>query len=205
MPQPPMLDRPRPYDGAVSDDVAEAKTPFKLSQLDLGSITPKSDANKKREPAGISPSPPDDPEQPDMIQLLQQMQKVKQSKENKRRKGEIAAKAKGVASGVRRNASKQIEEAKSSQEKLAAEHRSALESLRVALEEEASRASSLLSEQRRAMKEAVGALQEKYDEVTKVQAQVELLGEYMLKHFPVVRGHVSAQIHNKVNETGAFS
>ncbi|CAM9597907.1 unnamed protein product, partial [Hapterophycus canaliculatus] len=41
----------------------------------------------------------------------------------------------------------------------------------------------------------------KYDEDAKVQAQVEHLADYMRKHFPVVRGHVAAQMDNKVKET----
>ncbi|CAM9597836.1 unnamed protein product, partial [Hapterophycus canaliculatus] len=158
MPRLPMLDKPSPCDGALGDSVAEPETPFKLSQLDLGSIGKKSRASK-REAASPAFDDDDDPrEEAQMIQLLQQMQKVKQSKENKRRKGEIAAKAKAVASSVRRNASTRVEEAKSTQEKLAADKRSTLECLRVALEEETSLASALLSEQRRAMKGAVDAL-----------------------------------------------
>lgn len=46
---------------------------------------------------------------------------------------------------------------------------------------------------------------QKYDEAVKVQAQVELLGEYMREHFSVVRGHVAVQVDNKVKETGWFS
>lgn len=61
MPQPPMLDRPPASDGALSNsNVEETKTPFKLSQLDLGSIGRKSGA-KKREAAAAALEDDDDP------------------------------------------------------------------------------------------------------------------------------------------------
>jgi len=41
-----------------------------------------------------------------------------------------------------------------------------------------------------------------YDNAAKVQAQVELLRDYMRQHFQVMRSHVMAQVDAKIIETG---
>ncbi|CAN0002597.1 unnamed protein product [Ectocarpus fasciculatus] len=206
MPLLSMRDNQPPADGATSDRTAVAKTPtpFKLSQLDLGSIGSgkKTSAKKRAADTATASDDDEDPrEEAQMIQLLQQMQRVKQSKENRRKKGEISAKAKAVAAGVRRNASKRVDEVRTGQNKLATELRSTLGSLQAALEEEDHLASALMEEQEKAMKEAVDSLREKYEEAAKVQAQVKLLGDCMRQHFQVVRSHVVDQVGSKLTET----
>ncbi|CAM9120187.1 unnamed protein product [Ectocarpus sp. 6 AP-2014] len=205
MPLLSMLDNKPPADGAISDStIAKPPTPFKLSQLDLGSIGSgkKTSAKKRAADTAIASDDDEDPrEEAQMMQLLQQMQRVKQSKENRRKKGEISAKAKAVAAGVRRNASKRVDEVRTGQNKLATELRSTLGSLHAALEEEDHLASALMEEQERTMKEAVDSLSEKYEEAAKVQVQVKLLGDCMRQHFQVVRSHIADQVGSKLTET----
>lgn len=68
MPLPPLLDQRSPCDDAPSDDVAEAKTPFKLSQLDLGSIGRKSGGNK-RQAAAAALDDDDDPREEAQVSI----------------------------------------------------------------------------------------------------------------------------------------
>ncbi|CAM9658853.1 unnamed protein product [Ascophyllum nodosum] len=136
-----------------------------------------------------------------MIQLLQQVQMLKQKKESKRKREQIAARAKAVVTRVRRNASKRADGAKLKQNNLAADLRSSMDALRSALQEEAKRATSLVEEQKGALKTAVGALNEKYDEAAEVQRQVKVLVECMHQHFRVVHAHIVVEIDGKVAET----
>lgn len=47
--------------------------------------------------------------------------------------------------------------------------------------------------------------QQRYAEAAKVRAEVQGLRDCMRKHFPVVRGHVEAEVGQKIVETGGLS
>eukprot|EP00752_Nemacystus_decipiens_P005602 g5070.t1 len=188
--------------------IAPQRPTFQLSQLDLGSISVSGTnttrlGGRKRAATSAPLDDDDDPiEETQLLQLLQQMQKLKQSKEHKRRKAAIAAKANKVDVAVRRHAARHVQEAKSSQDQRAAEIRSAMDSLRKALEEEARLAFVLREERTRAMKQAIDTLKERYAEVANVHAEVQVLRDCMREHFPVVRSHVEAEVEKKIVETG---
>lgn len=62
MPQLPVLDKRPADDGGVSNNIPEPKTPFKLSQLDLGSIgVTKRPGGRKRAAASAALDDDEDP------------------------------------------------------------------------------------------------------------------------------------------------